>query len=123
MIACLRGERKIDGYWEKTLDWELYNKLILSTWVKIFEPDNAVAVDFAKHWANIIEKIFASGVYDDEAYQKAYMEEFYQNTNGYGAIHFVTFYLMNLLQGLLSEETESRLLDYVINYETGICYI
>ncbi len=123
MTACLRGERKIDEYWEKTLDWELYNKLMLSTWIRIFEPDNDVALDFAEHWANIMEKTFAGGVYNDRAYKQAYMEEFYHNAKGTEAIHFVTFYPMNLLQGLLSEETESRMLDYVINYETGIYYV
>lgn len=30
---------------------------------------------------------------------------------------------MNLLQGLLSEATESRMLDYVINHEKGIYYV
>lgn len=123
MTSCLRGERKIDDYWEKTQDWNLFTKLMLSTWVKIFEPDNALALTFAKQWAIIIEKAFAGGAYNHETYQKAYQEEFYQTTKGTRELDFVSFYPINLLQGLLSEETESRMLDYVLNYDKGIYYI
>ena len=38
MVACLNGERRIDNYREKTRDWDLFTKLMLSTWVKIFDP-------------------------------------------------------------------------------------
>lgn len=123
MVSCLRGERKIDNYWEKTHDWNLYTKLMLSTWVKIYEPDNEVALNFAKQWANIIEKAFESGVYDNEQFQIAYQEEFYQRAKGPREIDFVSFYPINLLQGLLTKETESHMLDYVINYSKGIYYI
>lgn len=47
MVSCLRGERKIDDYWETGRDWDLFTKLMLSTWVRIFEPDNAVALEIA----------------------------------------------------------------------------
>ena len=123
MTACLHGERRIDNYWEKTLDWDLYTKLMLSTWVRIFDPDNEIAVKFARHWARIIEKAFSGGTYSAEAYQKAYQEEFYKSAKGVREIGFVTFYHVNLLQGLLSKETESRMLDYVINHENGIYYV
>lgn len=123
MTSCLRGERKIDNYWEKTIDWELYTKLMLSTWVRIFEPNNEIALNFAKHWANIIETAFESGTYNNEAFQAAYMYEFYQKTKGAREVDFVTFYQINLLQGLLSEETECHMLDYVLSHDKGIYYI
>ncbi len=123
MISCLRGERKIDDYWEKTQDWNLYTKLMLSTWVKIFEPDNEIALNFAKQWANIIEKAFESGTYNNDTFQKAYSEEFYQKAIGPREIDFVTFYQMHLLQGVLPKETENRMLDYVVSYDKGIYYI
>jgi len=107
MTACLNGERKIDNYREKSRDWDLFTKLMLSTWVRIFEPDNKTAMECAKHWVTMIEDEFANGKYDTDA------EE----------VGFVTFYEMNLLQGLLQEETENRMLDYVINHEKGIYYI
>lgn len=96
MIACLNGERKIDDYREKTRDWDLFTKLMLSTWIKIFEPNNETALECAKYWVSLIEDAFANGKYE----------------NDIGEVDFVTFYEMNLLQGLLKEETESRMLDY-----------
>lgn len=106
MTACLNGKRKIDNYREKSRDWDLFTKLMLSTWVKIFEPDNETALECAKYWVDMIEDMFAFGKSDDTA-----------------DAGFITFYEMNLLQGLLKEDTESRMLDYVINYEKGIYYI
>lgn len=121
MTACLRGERRIDDYWEKTLDWELYAQLMLSTWIRIFEPDNEYALAFARRWAKVMERAFESGVYNQEAYQEAYCCEF--SSTAKREIGFTIFYHMCLLQGVLSEETESRMLDYIIANEDGIYYI
>ena len=123
MVSCLRGERRIDDYWEKTQDWNLFTKMMLSTWVKIFDPGNEIALSFAKRWANIIETAFSGGTYDDERLQRAYQQEFYQREKGTGRVEFVTFYQMNLLQGLLTKETESRMIDYVMGDAKGIYYI
>jgi len=107
MTACLNGERKIDNYREKTRDWDLFTKLMLSTWVKIFDPNSETALECAKYWVSLIEDAFENGKYENDT----------------GEVDFVTFYEMNLLQGLLKDETESRMLDYVINHEKGIYYI
>lgn len=123
MQASLSGEKRIDNYWEKTHDWELFTKLMLSTWIKIFDPENKIALDFAKRWANVIEKTFLEGTYNAEAYLNAYYTEFGKKPRGAREIDFVTFYHMNLLQGVLSKETESRMLDYVINYDKGVYYV
>lgn len=123
MTACLRGERKIDEYWEKGIDWDIYTKLMLSTWVKIFEPDNETALAFARRWANILEKAFEGGAYDAQAYQIAYMLEFCDTAKGGKAGDFISFYELNLVQGLLSEKTERLMLDHVIRHEKGIYYI
>lgn len=107
MVSCLKGERKIDNYWEKTRDWNEFTKLMLSTWVRIFEPNNETALVYARHLAQKIEEQFLNGTYDVDT----------------GEVDFVTFYEMNLLQCLLSEETERRMLDYVLNHQKGIYYI
>ena len=107
MVACLNGERKIDNYREKSRDWDQFTKLMLSTWVRIFQPQNETALECAKYWVTMIENDFAQGKYNEDT----------------GEVDFVTFYEMNLLQGLLSEDTESRMLDYVINHKKGIYYI
>jgi hypothetical protein len=123
MTSCLHGERKIDNYWEKTHNWELFTQLMLSTWVRIFEPDNELALKFSKHWSNIIEKAFESGTYNDDAYLKAYICEFSSKPKGSRELDFSDFYHIHLLQGVLSEKVENQLLDYIISKQYGIFYV
>lgn len=123
MTSCLRGERKIDDYWEKGHDWALFTRMMLSTWVLEFQPDEPVALDFARRWARIIEETFAGGGYDVEAYRAAYVRELDSPIRGGRERDFVDFYHVSLLRGQLSEETEGRFLDYVIGKPEGIYYI
>lgn len=123
MVSCLKGERRIDNYWEKGYDWDLFTRMMLSAWVRIFEPNNEVALIFARQWAKIIEAAFAEGSYNQEAYSKAFAQEFAKNQTPLKEIGFTIFYPMNLLQGVLKEETERRMLDYVLASPGGIYYI
>lgn len=123
MCACLRGERKIDDYWEKGHDWALFTRMMLSTWVREFCPEEPLALDFARQWARVIEKAFSCGEYNAEAYRAAYAEEFRSPIRGGRERDFVDFYHVSLLRGMLSKETESRFLDYVIQKPEGIYYI
>lgn len=123
MCACLRKERKIDDYWEKIIDWDLYTQLMLSTWVKIYDPENELALEFAGKWANVIESTFESGEADSEAYREAYIREFDSKAKAPREVDFATFYVISLLQGMLTEKTERRMLDYVIANPKGIYYI
>ena len=59
LAACLRGERKIDTYWEKGIDWAMYEPLMLSAWIRRFDPDQPDALVYAKRWAKVIEAAFA----------------------------------------------------------------
>jgi hypothetical protein len=123
MTLCLRGERKIDDYWEKSHNWELFTQLILSTWVRIFDPNNEIALNFSKRWSNIIDKAFESGAYNNEAYLEAYTCEFSSKPKGSRELDFSDFYHIHLLQGVLSEKTENQLLDYIIAKPNGIYYV
>ena len=96
---------------------------MLSTWVKIFEPDNPIAAGFAKQWANVIDVAFAGGTYDETACIDAFFAEFSPKQNRPKSLDFATFYQMNLLQGVLGKETESRMFDYVLSKDNGIYYI
>ncbi len=123
MVSCLHGERKIDDYSEKSHDWQLFTKLMLATWVRIFEPDNETALSFAKQWANVISKAFENGTYNDTAYTEAYISEFHSKPKGGRERDFVDFYHLNLLKGTLHYETENSMLDYVISKSDGIYYL
>ena len=104
MISCLCGERKIDNYWEKTHNWGLFTQLMLSTWVRIFEPDNEQALKFSKRWSNIIEKAFESGTYNNDAYLDEYICEFSSKPKGTRELDFSDFYHIHLFQNVLSEK-------------------
>lgn len=123
MTSCLRGERKIDNYREKTHNWELFTQLMLSTWVRIFEPDNELALNFSKRWSNIIVKAFESGSYNNEDYLEAYRSEFSSKPKGARELDFSDFYHIHLLQNILPEKIENLLLDYIIAKPSGIFYV
>jgi len=122
MIACLEDKRKIDDYREKTHDWDLFTKLMLSAWVKIFDPDNEYALTFARRWARVIELAFANGAYDHNEYTKAYEDEFGIKPRGGREIDYISFYQVNLLNGTLAPETESLVFDHILSHPHGIYY-
>lgn len=123
MISCLQGVRKIDNYWEKTLDWELFTQLMLATWVKVFEPENETALQVAERWAKVIEEAFKSGEYRERDYMEAYRQVFDAEKRAGNEVSFSPFYHLQLLQGVLSQDTEKRVLDYVIANPSGIYYV
>lgn len=123
MVSCLRGERKMDDSWEKTHNWALFTQLMLSAWVKVFEPNNELALRFAKRWEKVVERAFESGYYKQNDYENAYVNEFSSKPNGGREKDATAFYHMVLLQGVLTKETESRLLDYIIAKPDGIYYV
>lgn len=123
MVSCLKGEREIDNYQEKGYDWELFSRMMLSAWVRIFEPDNEVAMEHAKQWGKIIVSAFEDGAFSQEMYSKAFAQEFSKNQAPIKEIGFTIFYPMNLLQGVLDEKTERNMLDYVLTNPNGIYYI
>lgn len=123
MRACLRGERRIDDYWEKGHDWALFTKLMLSAWVREFWPEEPYALAFARQWAGVIEEAFAGGSYDGDAYGRAYVWQFRSPIRGGRERDFVDFYHVSLLRGMLAPETEERFLDYVVGKPEGIYYI
>jgi hypothetical protein len=123
MTACLRGERKMDDSWEKTHNWPLFAKMMLSAWTKIFEPDNDLAISFALRWANVIEKTFKNGKFDYTEYVDAYTSQFASKPKGGREIDFSSFYQISLLQGLLTPKTESLMIDYILSKSNGIYYV
>ena len=123
MLSCLRGERKIDDYWEKGHDWDLFTRMMLSTWVRMFDPDNETALVLARKWATVLEHAFAGGAYDHSAYLEAYHETLSKKVRGRKVIGFMNFYIVSLMQGVLTLETENRLMEHILQAPEGIYYI
>ncbi|MCL2059192.1 MAG: hypothetical protein FWH01_09095 [Oscillospiraceae bacterium] len=125
MAACLRGERLIDDYNEKKHDWPLFTKLMLSTWVKLFDPSNELAMAFARQWAQVAEQSFETGRFDKDAHAEAFAEIFGRRPSAQSGfeIGYGFLYDAYLLQRVLSPETERRLLDFYLSKPDGIYYV
>lgn len=114
MAACLRGERKIDTYWEKGLDWAVYEPLMLAAWIRRFAPEDPDALAHARRWARVIEAAFASGELDEAAYCAAYEDEFHRKERHPRPIAFTPFYHAMLLPGVLSPTTERAMAQHIL---------
>jgi len=123
MCLCVSGRKKIDDYSEKTHDWPLFEKLMLSAWIRLFDPENEIALHVAGQWAFIAESAFGSGYYNRDDDVEAFRLQFGRKPKSGFETGFGMFYHAVLLQGMLSPETESLILDYYINRPEGIYYI
>lgn len=110
---------------EKKHDSKIYGDLMLAAWLRLFDSENKGALSIAKKWAKIVEKTFAAGVYSQDAYAAVYASVLGKKLNPKAGClaNFVVFYQIVLLQGMLPLETESRVLDYILHYPSGIVYI
>ena len=110
---------------EKKHDSKTYGDLMLAAWLRLFEPENELALKIAKKWATIVEAAFSDGTYSQDGYASAYEMVVGKKLNPKAGClaNFVVFYQVVLLQGILSAETESLVLDYILNYPTGMVYI
>jgi len=123
MESAVKGESKIDGYFEKKHDWPFFEKLMLSAWIRIFDPGNVYALEVAKNWAEIAEKAFKSGEYNNEEDIKAFTEWKGRKPKSEFETGFGMFYHAVLLRDVLSEKTEKAFLDYCLNRPEGMGYI
>ena len=121
MTACLRGERKIDAYWEKGIDWAMYEPLMLGAWIRLFDPEQPDALAFARRWARVAEAGFSGGSYDDAAWNAAYEAEFHRAARHPRPLGFSAMYHTMLLPGLLSPAAETALVEHVLH--TGMYYV
>lgn len=121
--ACLKGEAIIPDRREKHRDWDVFLRLMFASWIKSFHPNNSTAMEVAKQWANIIENSFYGESYEHEAYIKTYFDTFNIMPRCGRLADFVTYYQILILPGMLKPETERKMLNYIINNETGIYYI
>lgn len=123
MCLCVSGKQKIDNYSEKTHDWVLFEKLMLSAWIRLFDTENKISLDIAKQWAVIAEQAFSSGQYNKNDDIEAFVTQFGRKPKSSFETGFGMFYHVALLQGVLTPKTESLLLDYYVSRPGGIYYI
>ena len=122
MNDCLLGVKEIPDKPEKLADWNIFTSLMLATWIRRFTKDNSAANSVAKKWANILTVAFEDGEYNHHKYINAYLDVWGMKPKGGRLVDFVQFYIVSIVNGYLDEETEKRLLKYVINKPDGIYY-
>ncbi len=122
MEKYLLRELDLRDYKEKKHDWDLLTRLFVATWMLIINPSSHLAAKIAKDWAEIITYAFSKDTYNHEYYKEAYYEIHKSPKNKY-MWRFKNFYVVALLPGYLSNNIESKFLDYIINSEQGIYYI
>jgi len=123
MVLCITGQQKIDNYSEKTHDWNLFEKLMLSAWIRIFEPQNPYALEAARGWAVIVEEAFSSGTYCREDDIVAFTKQQGRKPRSGFETGFGMFYHAALLPGVLTPTTERMFLDYYLSKPDGMYYI
>lgn len=123
MAACLRGERKIDAYWEKGVDWAMFEPLMLAAWIRRFDPEQPDALSFGRRWAKVAEAAFVQGALDEVAWLAAYEDEFRRSSRHPAPIRFTPFYHAMLLPGLLSPATELAMVCHLLTRPDGMYYV
>lgn len=123
MESHLLGEVDFPDRKEKIHDWTIFTHLIAATQIRQLYPASKPAMEIANRWKDIIEYSFSGADYSQERYEEAYKAVLLLKPKGGRLIDFVNFYPVALLQGLLREETELKLLDYILNHPQGIYYI
>lgn len=123
MASCLRGERKIDTYWEKGIDWAMYEPLMLAAWIRRYDPDQPDALAYARRWAKVVEAAFAKGALDAAAWDAAYEAEFHRRERHPNPIRLSALYHGMLLPGVLSAETERAFVQHLLTRPDGMYYV
>lgn len=108
---------------EKTSDFDTFVDMSVAAWIRRFTNQCAAANEIAGKWAQIITEAFGSGTFSQADYNRCYTQVFGRKPRGERLTDFVTFYQLSLLPGLLDQETESLMLDYVLRHESGIYYV
>jgi hypothetical protein len=112
---CINKQADIPDRREKFRDWDIFKVLMLATWLKIFDTKNPLSDQMAKEWANIIEKAFSGGYFNQTIYTNEFYETFGVKPHNGRTIDFATFYQVSILRGLLKQKTEELFINHIIN--------
>ena len=125
MNDCLTGKAKIPDRDEKLHNWNEYTELMLSTWIRIFTPENKAANNTAAKWRDIVSAAFKNSFYDHGEYVAAYERIFRIKLNPKAGrlVDFAHFYPISLLTNFLDKEIETRYFKYILEHDSGMYYV
>ncbi|WP_346870550.1 hypothetical protein [Clostridium sp. UBA5119] len=122
MEKYLNGELTLRDREEKKHNWSMLTRLFVATWILIFDSTNDLAKGIAKDWSRIITHAFLEDEYNHNAYKEAYYDIHKSSKEKY-LWGFENFYVVSILNGMLSSPIESKFLDYIMESQNGIYYI
>jgi len=120
---CLAGELQPPDRREKVFNWNAFEKHMLATWLRLFEPNDPQALRIARFWAELVTYAFQDGKLNMERYEEAYRKRIPKLHTGERLISISQFYMVNLLQGMLDARTEDAFVRHIIDNKEGIYYI
>lgn len=121
---CLTGELSIPDRSEVKPDWPLFLSTMFAANIRLFMPKHKLAVAVASQWAEVMEKAFSKGMFDQTFYDEAYKTELHSQGKKIDYFKsFVNFYPLVLLSNTLSPKTERLMFDYVLSCPNGIYYL
>lgn len=123
MQDCLTGKKAIPDRREKVHDWDIFTELILSTWIRRFTKTDNNANKAAGKWAEIISTVFEKGTYDKQLYIDTYKKVHGLPDRCGRIIDYANFYYVSLMSDMLDDNIASTVMDYILQYKTGIYYI
>ncbi len=123
MERFMLGEEDFPDRKEKLHDWHIFTNMMAAAQIKLILPQNSLAIGIADKWKRIIEHAFSGSEYSQKLYEEAYEETYSKKTRGGRLVNFTNFYQLILVSGLLSPETDRKVLEYVISRPDGIYYI
>lgn len=120
---CLSHDDRIPDRPEKVVNWEAFESLMLATWLRLFVPEDPLALPVAETWAEIVSEAFANGGLDPEAHVSAYRKHVPRRYPGERVIGLAQFYVVNLVQGTLDADVERSFVDHLTTNDAGIHYV
>ncbi len=123
MEECLAGKLPFPDRREKTVNWDTFVELMLSTWIRRFTDESEKANRTALTWAGVISRGVKDGVFDAESYRAAYEDAFGFKLEKNRTYDISDFYHVSIAAGNLDEETEAAVFDYWMNHGRGIYYV
>jgi hypothetical protein len=118
---CLKDHNNIPDHYEVGSDWRSYLDLMISTWIKRFDPDNNISNKIASKWVEIVNNSFIGNIFDQEKYNSMY-NKIMKPEKGKRLWGVLNFYGVSILANSLDKNIEPIFFNHVLNFPTGIYY-
>jgi len=116
---CLYKEIVIPDRREKVINWDVFEELMFSSWLNLFEVEDEKVVSIQLKWKSVIEKSIIDDKFDYTEYKKQYRLMF--GNKGLREISPSSFYMVCLLKNILIPSAKKAYFQYLM--EKGIYYI